>query len=373
MNATRVTFCLFVIAMSFLLFSPKANATDGFAFVDPPWEERIREAIFKVADTDFEEGLAIIDAYIKAHPNQSVGYFLYAAGVQEKIQKFDDMSEAKRFFRYANKSKQLANREMGQNKKDATAKLVYGAIHGYIALIDARNRNLLSAFKNAIVSRKHLEELTEERSDIPDAWFGLGMTYYFASRKSEEEGGMIAWIIRRFITHGEDRKADGIKMIERSITDNAYATDYAISALMWIRLYDHNYRKAKKLATEMAPRYTRDTISRWVLGRVALVERDCDGAERWFAEINRLNAEQNLDMEKFVDVKNAQKMALLCKLVKDKKIEKANRLNTEIKKWLDGNPKAVIEYQDEKNLIAFWKQEAKKTDRLLTILVRRRD
>ena len=368
MNTKRATFCFLAITAAFLISPPEAKASRGFSFVDPAWDERIREAIFKVADTDFEEGLSIIAAYIKAHPKKSEGYFLYAAGVQEKIQKFDDMSEAKRFFRYAEKCKQLANRELGRNKKDATARLAYGGVHGYIALINARQRNLLSAFKNAIVSRKYLEELTEERKDIPDAWFGLGMTYYFASRKSEEEGGMIAWIIRRFITHGEDRKADGIKMIERSISDNAYATDYALSALMWIRLYDHNYGQAKKLATEMAPRYTRDIISRWVLGRVALVEKDCDGAERWFAEINRLNAEQELDTEKFVDVKNAQKMALLCKLVKRNEIDKARRLNNEIKKWLNDKPKAVIEYQDEKNLIAFWKREAKKTDRDLAVL-----
>ncbi len=362
---------LIIVLVALTVISGAKQAWCATDLMDPAWESRIREGIFKIADTDFEEGLTIFQEYIDSHRKAPEGYFFYAVGVQEKIQKYNDLTELSRYRKYSTKLSDICKRRLVKNKKDSVARMYLGAIHGYTGLLDAKQRNLISAFRQAIKARDNLEQVAKERPDIPDTYFGLGMVYYFASRKSREEGGILGWIITKFITKGKDMRKEGISLIERAIGRNALSDDYAVSALMWIRLYDRKYSEAKRLATIMEEKFTRDTISRWVLGRVALVERRCDDATKWFSEIEAINKKKDLSDKKYPDVSYGLKMARLCSMVKKGEYEGAVSLHSNIAKWLDGEPKAVIEYQDEKNLIAFWKNENKKTGKQLAFFSKR--
>jgi tetratricopeptide (TPR) repeat protein len=339
-----------------------ANDALSFSMVDPEWEDRIRNAIYLVADSQYDEGLSIVEQYIKAHRSDPAGYFLYAVGVQEIIQKKNDLSEVPRFEKYADLCTRKALQVMRRDPKDGVARLVYGAIHGYAGLVEARKDSLLAAFLSARTAVQYLEELIAERQDIDDAYFGLGMIYYFASRKTAEEGGMTAWVIESFITHGKDMRQEGIAHINRAINANPYARDYARSALMWINLYDHHYERAHDMALEISKRFPRDTISRWVLGRTALVRGDCDEATARFLEIEQINDSRGRSVTDFPDVVAGRDMANLCTLIRDDEIVKAQMVHRRLVTWIENEPKIAIEYQDAKNLVTFWRQELHKSD-----------
>lgn len=341
----------------FLIIFPGLASADHYGMVEDGWEDHIKAAIFKVADTDFEEGLSMFEEYIKAFPKEPGGYFFYAAGVQEKIQKYNDFSDMPRFSRYAKKCERLCRKKLQENPDDNVSRLFLGAINGYIGLLEAKQRKLVRAFWDGVEAKKYLERVALERPEIPDTYFGLGMLYYFASRKSEKEGMVVSWIIKKFITHGKNMRDEGVEYLKRSINGESLAKDYALSALMWIHLYERRYDEAERIARIMAERFTRDNISRWILARVALVRNNCLEAKGWLNDIVSINQRENIPMSRYPDVKIALKMADLCQNIKNRRWDIAVKLNEEVEEWLYDDPKAVIEYQDERNLISFWKEE----------------
>ncbi len=356
---------IFIMAILFVFLAPSARA-DSYGLVADGWEEHIRRAVFKIADTRFDEGLELLEEYIEANPKSASGYFFYAAALQEKIQKMNDFSLMPKFRKYANRSQMLAKYEIRQGRNVSVSRLFLAATDGYVGMLAARQRNLLTAFKNGIEARRGLEKVIKERPEIPDTYFGLGMIYYFSSKKGAEEGGMVAWIIRKFITGGRDMHAEGIEMLNKSIDENALSADYARSALMWIYLYDHQYAKAKKLAREVANKFQHDSLSRWVQGRVALVEGRCDDAREMFNKVHTLNIEGlKLPESDFPELPVALKKADVCAEMEKGNYIHAYKLNREILKWLKSKPKITLEYQDEKNLLKEWLEESQQLDERL--------
>jgi tetratricopeptide (TPR) repeat protein len=333
------------------------------------WEDVIIQGIAKVSNTDYEDGLKLFDEYIKAFPLNGEGYFYFAVALQEKIQKLNDLGELDRFNKYSSICKRIFEAKLDKNPDDAISRMYLGAMNGYIGLIEGRQRNLLQAFMRAVDAKSLLERAHKERPDIADAGFGLGMIYYFASRKSSEVGGMTEWVITKFITNGRDMRNEGVEMIRQAVEGNALSKDYARAAIMWIRLYEKNYSKAHEMALDIAKRYPKDAGSRWVLGRVALVNRECSDSKARFGETLEMLKRRGLPPARYQDVEMAHSFATLCESVDHKEWEEAARLTHKIDDWLKHDPKITLEYQDEKNLIEFWKREldtARRSQRFIT-------
>jgi tetratricopeptide (TPR) repeat protein len=321
------------------------------------WEEVILQGITKVANTDYEEGLKLFDEYIKAFPQNGEGYFYFAVALQEKIQKLNDLGELARFNKYASNCKRIFEARLDKNPDDAVARMYLGAMNGYIGLVEGRQRNLLRAFLSAVDAKSLLERARVERPDIADTGFGLGMIYYFASRKSSEVGGMTSWIITKFITNGRDMRNEAVEMINQAIEGNALSRDYARSAIMWIRLYEKNYSKARELAVDIARKYPKDAGSRWVLGRVALVNKECGEAQARFGEAVDILKKRGLPPARYQDVEMGRVFAALCESIDHREWDEAGRLVHKMDDWLNNDPKITLEYQDEKSLLEFWRRE----------------
>lgn len=321
------------------------------------WEDVILDGIAKVSNTDYEEGLKLFDEYIKAFPLNGEGYFYFAVALQEKIQKLNDLGELARFNKYASTCKRIFEAKLEKNPDDTVARMYLGAMNGYIGLVEGRQRNLLRAFLSAVEAKSLLERARRERPDIADTGFGLGMIYYFSSRKSAEIGGMTEWIITKFITNGRDMRNEGVEMINQAVEGNALSRDYARAAIMWIRLYEKNYSKARELATDIAKRYPKDAGSRWVLGRVALVNKECGEAHIRFGEAVEILKKRGLPPARYQDVEMGRTFAMLCESIDHREWDESGRLVHKMDDWLNNDPKITLEYQDEKNLLEFWRRE----------------
>ena len=134
---------------------------------------------------------------------------------------------------------------------------------------------------------------------------------------------------------------------------------------MWIYLYERKYGNAKALALEVAERFPRDTMSRWVLGRVALADGECAQAGKRFGEVEKINSLLNLPASDYQDVDTGIKKAEICAMMKNREYGKARELNRQILAWLKSHPKITLEYQDEKNLVKFWLEESLELDKKL--------
>ncbi|MBI4666467.1 MAG: hypothetical protein HY751_08670 [Nitrospinae bacterium] len=353
MYAFRVA--LFAAALGY--FAPGVSQALPPDMVAKGWEDRIRLAIVKISNTDFEDGLKIIDEYIKANPGRGDGYFYYAAGVQEKIQKLNDLSDLKRFSNHSNTGIEILERALAKNPNDTISRMYLGAMYGYMGLLEARQRNMLQAFMDAVEAKKNLERAMAERPDIPDIYFGLGMIYYFASRKSAEEGGMTAWVITKFITNGRDMRKEGVEMIRRAVEGKSLSEDYARAALMWISLYEKNYPRARDLGEYIAVKFPRDAGSRWVLGRVALVYKDCSTAQHNFSGAMDILKKRGVPDGNYRDVGVALQFAELCEGMERQQWEFSEKTLMRIDDWLKNDKKITLEYQDEKNLLSQWRKD----------------
>ncbi len=360
-GAHRFASFLVFVALMFAL-TPSVSRADYHGVIEKGWEDRMRQGIFYVANSEFERGLAVFDEYIKAFPQNPGGYFFYAAAVQEKIQKFNKTNEFHRFFKYAKKCKKVCRKNLEKDPDDIIAKLYLGGIHGYIGLIEVKRRNMMRAFINGVDARKALEEVVKKRPEIPDTYFGLGLLYYFASRSAQKEGGMQGWFVRKFILHGEDMRKEGIEATLKSIEENALAKDYARASLMWMRFYEGDYEKSGRMAKLMANLYPRDNSSRWVLARLALMKNDCAGAVKFLGQIDEINTTLGQTAKDYPGVTIAQKMAGQCEMIKKEEWSLAKKLNVEVEDWLNGKPVVTIEYQNEKDLLAYWKKENRRIE-----------
>lgn len=342
-----------------------------YGMIEDGWEKHVRAGIYRIANTDFEGGLSMLEEYINAFPRNPGGYFYYAAGVQEKIQKFNDLSELPRFYKYARKCQTYATLNIRKNPDDSVSRLFLGAIEGYMGMLEAKQRHLLRAFRHGVNAKSHLERVLIERPEVPDTYFGLGMLYYFSSRKGAEEGGLVDWIIRKFITHGRDMKDRGMLMLNHAVDHHALSEDYARSALMWIYLYEKEYDKAEQLGYQVVNSFQMDTNASWVLGRVALAEGRCGDAKFWLGRVVKINEELGLPNSDYKDVDMAIRKAELCRDMKEGDYEQAFELNEQVLGWLSDDPKITLEYQDEKNLISKWKEESEDIRRRLRFFTKR--
>jgi len=368
-NPVRAIAALFPAVFVSLAVMASSSWAIPTGMAEKGWEDAIIQGIAKVSNTDYEDGLKLFDEYIKAFPLNGEGYFYFAVALQEKIQKLNDLGELERFNKYSATCKRIFEAKLDKNPDDTIARMYLGAMNGYIGLVEGRQRNLLQAFMRAVDAKSLLERAYKERPDIADTGFGLGMIYYFASRKSSEVGGMTEWIITKFITNGRDMRNEGVEMIHQAVEGNALSKDYARAAIMWIRLYEKNYSKAHEMALDIAKRYPKDAGSRWVLGRVALVNKQCAEAQSRFGEAVEILIRRGLPPARYQDVEIGRSFAMLCESIDHKEWEEAARLTRTIDEWLKRDPKITLEYQDEKNLIAFWKREldtARRSQRFIT-------
>jgi len=73
----------------------------------------------------------------------------------------------------------------------------------------------------------------------------------------------------------------------------------------------------------------------------------------------------------YLEVPVAIIKAEVCARARDKQFRAAYALNEETLEWLNDDPKVTLEYQDEKNLIKFWKDESEWTKKKLEFLIKR--
>jgi tetratricopeptide (TPR) repeat protein len=350
------TMILFTLAAAALL-APSAARADYNGVVADGWGPHMARALDNVADARFEKGLALVDEYIAAFPEECGGYFYYAAAVQETLQKKNDLSLLPVFNRYAEKTIAICGRQLAIDPANAPARFYLGAINGYIGLVKARQQKLVDAFMAAVEAKKHLEQVYVEAPDMADNHLALGMLYFFASREAKRSGGMLGWVVKTFITHGRDMREEGIRLLTSAVENRALGEPYATAALMWIRLYDGRYADARRHADDMAARYPRDTISRWVLGRLALYDARYGDALIRFTQVERLLVERGVDVAaRYPDVAFGQQWARLMMAVEDKRYDDALELSRWVERWLHTSPTVGIEYQNARQFVDAWKK-----------------
>lgn len=337
---------LSVLGIFFLCAS--AGAYDLYV---PPDLALLQRGFNLVYNEQYPEAEKTFQEYIKKYPERPEGYFFMTGRYAEYMNAYHDRSVMPMFEMWAQRTTEKALAFETKYPQDPAGSFYLGNLYGYMGLLDAQQQNLVSAFLNAVKAKTSLEKTLKLDPTVNDAYFGLGSLYFYGSKKHVEEGGMVGWIVKKFITHDRDMRQEGIAMVQKAVASGGITADTAFSTLLWLLIIEERYDEAMPMAVEMSRRWPIDKHGYWAQGRIHLMRGQCGDAKRQFERIAEIVKSQNVPLGKFPEVEIALELSSLC-VESDTLIHAVREGRTKaLGARLAANPNIQLEYANSKGVV----------------------
>lgn len=334
--------------MGIMLFCAGADAYDLVVPSDLAW---LRRGFDVVYNEQYPEAEKVFKEYIKKHPDRPEGYFFMTGRYAEYMNAYHDRSVMPEFEKWAKLTEQKAEAFNSTHPKDPTGHFYLGNLYGYMGLLDAQQQNLVSAFLNAVKAKTSLEKTLTLDPKAHDAYFGLGSLFFYGSKKHMEEGGMVGWIVKKFITHDRDMRQEGIAMVQKAVANGGITADTAFSTLMWLLIIEERYDEAMPMAVEMTRRWPKDKHGYWAQGRISLLRGQCADAKGQFEHIADIVKEQKIPLDHFPEVEIALELASLCAESDTLSFAAREGRIKALSVRLAANPNIQLEYANSKGVV----------------------
>ena len=343
-----------VAALSVILAGYAGHASFAYELYDPAEVVELKRGIYFVFTGDLEKSQNIFLKYIKKHPERPEGYFLMACRYAEYMNAYRDRTDMAKFKMYAKMTIKKSNELIRAHPDDPTGYFFIGNLKGYTGMFDGQDQNWVQAFMDAVAVKKNLEKALELDPTLYDCYFALGTIYYYASKKQADDGGLVGYIIRKFITNNGDMRSAGIRMIEKAVTHGNLAIDSAKSALLWVNMSEENYEVSERLASELGQKYPRDRRYFWAKARIGLAKNNCASAMENFNEITKLNEEEGLGLMRLPEVQNGQGVATMCLNLNVWKCNEAFQVVKDLQYQVSHEETVWLEYPNANKVINEW-------------------
>ncbi len=129
---------------------------------------------------------------------------------------------------------------------------------GYKAYFDALTGDWLSAFGTGVTSVHLFEHCLKVDSTFYEALIATGTYKYWKSSKMK----FLNWL--PFVS---DEREEGIKLLEKAVSNSSYNSYLAINSLIWIYIDRHEFLKAIKIAESALVRYPDSRFFKYGLAR----------------------------------------------------------------------------------------------------------
>ncbi len=327
------------------------SSAGAYDLVVPSDLPMIRWGFEFVYNEQYPEAEKIFQEYINKHPDRPEGYFFMTGRYAEYMNCYHDRSAMPLFETWAKRTMEKATAFNATHPRDPTGHFYLGNLYGYMGLLDAQQQNLVSAFLNAVKAKSSLEKTLELDPTAEDAYFGLGSLYFYGSKKHMEEGGMVGWIVKKFITHDRDMRQEGIEMVQKAVAHGGITADSAFSTLMWLLIIEEHYDQAWPMATEIVRRWPKDKHGYWAEGRISLLRGQCAAATGYFKQIADIIKQQNIPLDRFPEVEIAIELSSLCATGDEiSHADREGRINA-LRVRLAANPNIQLEYANSKGVV----------------------
>ena len=137
-----------------------------------------------------------------------------------------------------------------------------GSAYSFLTVYEGRQKNWFSAIKSGIKARDNLERALQTDSTLYDAWLGLGSYAYWASARA-------AWL--PFI---KDRRAEGIRLVKKTIKKGRYGRYTAMHQLVYMLLDKGDYKQAALWAGRCVKKYPHSPFMYWAYSHVFMKQKD---------------------------------------------------------------------------------------------------
>lgn len=209
----------------------------------------VDRAIDFVYQKKYFDAIAMCEQVIRQYPDNPLGY-LGQAGVYHiimlnyRINKF----EAK-FDSLADHAIAVGEKALKRYHDDANAYFALGAAYGFRGLNRIRKGEWFGAFKDGVKGVANIKKAHEMDPDLYDAYYGLGLYYYWKSAKAK---------VLTFLRLMKDEREKGIDYLKIAVQKGRFSAMEAVFALIEIYYYEDRYEEALAASLSIQEKFEQD-------------------------------------------------------------------------------------------------------------------
>ena len=270
---------LFVLALFLIPPSSKALLRQAGENQEAQITELIQEGIEATIREDYGLAERNFKEIISRNPQNPAGYFFLAGAYQTQMIDWETDFREKEFYQNLEKSIELSERRIENDKKDLWAYFYLGNSYGSMAVHDANHKRWWSGLRKGLKAKSALKEVIELDSAFHDAYLGLGSYHYWAS---------VVTKALRWLPFFRDERKRGMEEVKLAAAKSIYSRESAQYGLIYMYLEEKDYEKAIGLAKEMSQKFPESKLFLWPLAEAVYLKRDWMVAIGWYQEILRL-------------------------------------------------------------------------------------
>ena len=233
----------------------------------------IDRAVDLVHKEHYFDALKICDDVIKEYPENPMGYLGAAAIYHGIMRNYWINKYENEFDSLLTLSIEKGNAAIKKHPQDAECYFMFGAALGFRGLHRIRKGQWFNAFLDGIKGYKNLTKAYNMNNELYDAYYGLGLYYYWKSSKAK---------ILTFLMLMKDEREKGLEFIKIAIEKGRFATLEGQFALIEIYYYEKRYDDAYKECLAIKHKFSNDPTWLYIMAKILSQKQQWEESRRCF-------------------------------------------------------------------------------------------
>ena len=233
----------------------------------------IDKAVALVHNEQYFEAINICEDIIKDNPENPMGYLGQAVIYHGIMRNYWINLYENEFDSLLSISISKGKAAIKKYKNDAECYFMYGAALGFRGLHRIRKGNWFGAFTDGINGYKNLKKAYNMNKELYDAYYGLGLFYYWKSSKAK---------VLTFLRLMKDEREKGIEFIKIAIKKGRFASLEGQFALLEIYYYEGRFDEAYYECLTLKENFSNDPTWLYITAKVLQNQEEWEPSQRYF-------------------------------------------------------------------------------------------
>jgi len=237
----------------------------------------IQKGITDTAAGRYDKALKTFNGVVKKTPDDPKGYFFLASVYNILSGYFDDLTYRDGFDNNASKALAISEARIKVDLNDAESFLLAGLTMGMLGMDAARRQSYGRAYLRSRKTIKYLERAIALNPDLGDAYYGLGVYYFWRARAK--------WLHRLAPLIGDTGEM-GIRYLKRAAWSGRWLKDLARIELVYTLYTEKKFDEGRRLAVGLITEYPDQPHYRFAHAESYFIQKDFKRARPQFQEIH---------------------------------------------------------------------------------------
>lgn len=236
-------------SISIIFFS--GSLSHGMAQPHSPvfMDSLFQAAIVATVNQDYERALIAISEAIGHDPEEPLGHLFRAATLQSRMLDYENDADEAAFIKSLKSCRQLAEKKLRKNSKNAQAHFALGSAYGYEAFYVGKKKRYWEAAHLGWKTIQHLETAIALDPEMYDAYLAIGTYKYYRSK------------MKLFFLG--DESAEGLALVRKAAVHGKYSNYAAINGLTWMLLDENRAEEAYALSDSVLQKFPGSRFFLW--------------------------------------------------------------------------------------------------------------